>query len=362
MDPIVWTTPTPTETGPTNDPAAELSPDFFVQSTDGGSKSLSGGKRIGQVISTPHFDGTLEEIFIGKRLNEQTASQIRQLGEVRAPQGYDIVAFTLKAGRPSFASDGERRSNVQLRAGDSVIRVEAPFGRFVQASNRYELQWVMFGVCVPEGRDAFLDVEDQGKTVTVDIRTGQPVLDDAWTATEGFRNRWDIDVSPGNAVFTRQMQTLPPAGIQQQSAKFSLAMEPDTSWGLVPWNPEGGWAEAGHQWLLIKFGARIGFDPASPYFVLNIDVPASFTYQDKEGLIQPAVMPKSITTEALIREQGELDVTWQVTGRDDQAIIRCAPMGQISASYQDLQNLPAEFSSPVAPVEFVISFKERPRN
>ena len=76
----------------------------------------------------------------------------------------------------------------------------------------------------------------------------------------------------------------------------------------MPWNPEQGWAEEGQQWLLLlKVQARVSFSPPQPQFVVQIDVPRSFTYQDEDGKEFPALMPKTIiTTEAIQRRQ----VSW----------------------------------------------------
>ncbi|NHB84514.1 hypothetical protein G7085_07600 [Tessaracoccus sp. HDW20] len=132
---------------------------------------------------------------------------------------------------------------------------------------------------VRSGSAVALSVTDEAKKVTVDLRTGAPLVGDAWHATRGFRERVGIEVVGGQQVLDRDLTTAPVNG-QQLSSRFRLGLDPGAGYGLVPWNPEGGWAPEGMQWLRVSMRARVEFVPSDPTVVIELDVPRSFIYTE----------------------------------------------------------------------------------
>ncbi|MEO7587192.1 MAG: hypothetical protein ABIS84_04110, partial [Arachnia sp.] len=99
------------------DPTVTVDPDFFARATDGTPKLLPEGTASGQRFSTPHLDGVLAELFVGEELAQTTARQTGADTPVRAPEGYELAAFTLLGGRPTYIVEAGQEAAVQLRVG-----------------------------------------------------------------------------------------------------------------------------------------------------------------------------------------------------------------------------------------------------
>lgn len=357
--PVQWVTP---EAGPSAsesaDSAVAVDPQFLVQSLDGDTKALDEGSPVGLRIATPFFDGTLEELFVGKRLGARTAGQVRRDTGLAAPEGYDLIAFTMRAGAAANAATAESAPTFTLRLGDRGVPVESPFGRTLQSGSP-ERGWAMFIVCVPEGDLAHLDVADQGKTCTVDLRTGLPTENADWAATAGFRQRIDAAVDPVEATFSARLETVPPPDFEKESAELSLTMRPDVRTSpLSPWHPVLGWAAAGEQWLVLPMNAKVAFAPDRPQFVLDIDVPRAFSYEDEFGAARSARLPERVSTMDIAQDV-PLDVVWGVSGNDSNAVARFIPNGELTVNYQGtigVDTLPAVFVGTPQPLEFSLTF------
>lgn len=346
---------TPTASA-TNDPAHAVDPEFFVRSREGSPKRLPEGKGAELRVSTPHLDGTLRQFFVGERLGFETMTQVGEESAIKAPAGHELVAFTLQGGLPGFMLTADDALTVQLVVGPKLVPVANLFDKFNNTTGRYLNEWEMFVFAVPAGAPVLLEVTDAGLTVAVDLRTGVPVLDDAWKANAGFRERWKIACEPRSGVFSRQFTTTPDATIEPDTATLEIGLTPDVASGLLPWVPTLGWAPNGQQWLAVPMKPKVVIPEATIFPQVNIDVATSFQYQDQAGVRHPAVSPKSVTTEAIARQQVDLIVIWAVSGRDAEAMISFSAVGPVEVDYTDHPNMPAQFSSEVVPLDFTLTF------
>lgn len=348
-------TPEPTESV---DPAVVVDPEYFMRGRDGSAKSLPEGTRTVEKVASPHLTFTLEDRFAGDRLSEETTAQVGEAAPLRAPVGHELVAFTLKSDLPGYIETADHQVSVELRVGEKYVPLPALFDKYNVAARSYLREWEMVIICVALEQPVVLEITDEGKTIHVDLRTGLPVIDDAWLANTGFRERQTITSTPDNGVFRREVTTLAPEGFTAQSGTLALGLQPDTGSGLLPWTPTLGWAPEAHQWLAVPMNVRVGAE-GDVYPQLTMDVRQSFQYQDGAGTKHAAVHPETITTEALARNQVQLIVSWPVTGRDTAAIVSFNPVGQLSVDYSDYPKMPAQFSSEAAPLEFTLAFAPR---
>lgn len=344
-------TPTP---GGSVDPTVTLDPEFFVRAGDGAAKTLTEGNRAEQRFSTPHLDGVLVNHFVGDGLSLATAEQVEQDAPIRAPEGHELAAFTLRGGLPSFIETVNGSADVQLRIGDRRVPLPNLFNTFSTEAGTYLAQWEMVCFCVPTGAEILLEVTDQDRTIVVDLRTGLPRVDEDWRATTGFRERWAIACEPTNGVFSRDFTTLPPPGLDEESGTLHIGLQPDTSAGMLPWTPAQGWAPDGQQWLVVAMNARVEWKARVPP-ELTINVPASFLHRTPDGAQVEAVDPPSITTDAIATQKADLEVVWPVSGRDTASTMSFNAVGELSVDYTDAAGVPAQFTSQAQPLEFALT-------
>lgn len=354
LEPIEWVEPT-AEPPASMDPAVEVRSDFFVQTSDSGVKRLAEGLDVGLRVSTPHFDGVIDQIFTGERLGEQDAAQVRQNTAITAPQRHEFLAFTMQAGLPVFQADTDVTLGYQLRVGAAVIEVGPPFGRFIVSDTAgYEIPWVLFVLSVPKGEPVFLDITDQEQTVSVNLITGEPVDDEAWALTQGFRERSTISIDPLRATFSHGVTSLPGAEQEPDQSVFTLPMTAnDRASILAPWLPARGWAVPGMQWLRLRFTIEPRFD--NPLFRYEFSGADTFKYQDSSGLARQAVAPERLTTED-VELSTTLDVTFEVPTADPAGTLLCRPAGVLQALYVNNRVVPAEFIGEAPGISFGVEF------
>lgn len=347
--------PTPTES---QDPAKEVDGEYFLRSRDGDAKNLPEGDYGSVVISTPHFDATLQGWFVGERLSLETAAQVGETTPLKAPPGHELAAVTLKGGLPAYVETADHSVTSALTVGSNRIPLPSLFEKFNPGSGSYLTEWEMLVFTVLPDDQITLEVTDEGRTVKVDLRTGMPVADEDWNANLGFRERWDITCTPETGTFNRAFSTTPPPELQPQSGSVVVTLRPDGE--LLPWTPILGWAPEGQQWLVAAMNARVQVG-GEVFGQQNINVPQSFTYQDAAGQKIPAAHPETVTTDALARGQVDLMVIWPVSGHDASGVLGFNPTGPIEVDYTDHANVPAEFTAQAQPLEFILEYQPRPR-
>lgn len=351
--PVSFSEPTTPTSTPSVDPVLTLDPEFLVRASDGEAKTLPEGVRSDQRFSTPHLDGTLVGWFVGESLGAATAAQLDEDTPIRAPEGYELAAFTVRGGTPGFVETADHAATVAIRAGDRRIPVPALFGEFNTGTETYLTQWEMMSFCVPAGERIALEITDETKTIVIDLRTGVPLVDEAWKATTGFRERQVIECKPENATFERSFSTIPPPTLEVDTGTMFLAFQPDTLSGLRPWTPTQGWAPEGKQWLAVPMAPRVKWE-GRVSGQLTLDVPASFLYLDTDGE-HAAVSPPSITTDQITTDQAELVVVWPVSGLQGSGTISFNAVGKLEVDYTEDEGVPAQFTSASIPLEFTLT-------
>lgn len=347
-----------TETAPTPsgnvDPTVTLDPEFFGRGREGSQKTLLEGTNIEQRFSTPHLDGTLKSFFVGERLSETSASQVGRDTPVRAPEGYEVAAFTLEGGRPTFIETPGNEASVHLRIGDRRIEIPNLFNTFNTMADAYLTPWEMLCFCLPLGSDLALEITDAGKNITLDLRTGVPVQDDGWLSTTGFREKWDVTCDPVDDVFTRGFVTLPPAGQEVEGGEMLFGLRPTALDGLRPWTPAQGWAGEGKQWLTVAMDARVTWKGrTTPDFTLL--GPQSFVLTEPGSAAVPAIQPESIRADQIVAGQAELVVVWPVSGQEGASSFSFDPVGELRVDYAEAPGVAAEFTSPAEPLKFTLT-------
>ncbi|SHI31324.1 hypothetical protein SAMN02745244_00095 [Tessaracoccus bendigoensis DSM 12906] len=356
--PIQWDPSAAPIVSAPGDGAVEVRADYFAQSPDSGDRTLQEGIPVSLRISTPHFDARFDRRFTGQSLGAVTAAQVREQAPIKAPDGYELVAFTLEAGAPIFGATEDAAARVSIEIGDGVtFPLAAPFGRYNASTGSYDRNWALVVFSVPSEVPVTLAVVDADKRVSVDIRSGEPVVDEGWRANRGFRERIQIGVEGGQSVLERELVAV--VNGQQVHSRFRLGLDPVAAYGLVPWNPEDGWAEGDRQWLRIAMNAKAEFVPDSPTMIVDLDVTRSFSYQEAPAEPLAAQLPRTITTEAIQRGSSELDVTWAVPGAGDSASLTCNPVGTALVRFSDHPDVAAEFTGSAQPVTYELRFSPR---
>lgn len=345
-------TPTPSSSDVV-DPSTTVDPEFFVRVGDQGAKFLFEGAEIGQRFSTPHLDGMLVELFVGESLSLASAEQVGQRSPIRAPDGHELAAFTLQSGVPGFVGGVGHEASALLRVGDRRIPLPMLFDEFIPQDGAHLSPWEMVCLCLPTGSDVILEVTDEGKVISLDLRTGKPEPGDGWDATTGFRERWSITCDPATGLYSRAFTTVPPDGVEPETGQLSIGLRPDTGDGLRPWTPAQGWAPPSQQWLEIGMDAKVQWEARIiPQFTLS--VPESFFHADQGGEQVAAVQPDSITTDAISTGQADLVVVWAVTATGGPTTISFTAVGAMTVDYADVGSVPARFSADAPPIEFTL--------
>ena len=343
--------PAPTNTTP---PERVVEPGFYARSTTGTHVSLEGAKPVGLIFSTPHLDGRIGEVLVGERIAYDAAQRLDQTAPLKAPAGFRFVAFTAQAGRPVFVEDEEHPVEVRLDRDGAAMPVRNLFGSIAQ--HNYQVAWECIVACIPADGAAVLEIVDEEKTIRIDLVQGAPIVDEAWKATEGFRARKTIAFDPPEGIYQRQY-TAQPAGYEPASGVFHMGMRPSNA-SMAPWTPEHGWAPAGTQWLTIPMSARVGFQGIEAGTNIDLDLPASFTYTSADGHKAKLVTPRTISTDAVRREQTDVRPTFQVSGRDAQATLTFSAAGQIHVDFQQVSDVPGSFTGANEPVRFNLTYQD----
>lgn len=343
--------PAPTGTTP---PERVVEPEFYARSTAGTHVIMDGATPLGLVFATPHMDGRIGEVLVSERIPYEVAQRVDQTAPLRAPEGHRFVAFTVQAGRPVFPEDAEHPVEVSLNRDGLGMPVRNLFGGVAQG--KFQVSWECFVACIPADGAAVLEVTDEGKTVRIDLVQGVPAVDEAWNANEGFRVRETVVFDPPDNVYQRQYTAQPP-NYEPVSGIFRIGMRPANAF-MAPWTPEHGWAPGGSQWLTIPTSARVEFQGIEYGTNIELDLPSSFTYTSLDGSKAKLVTPKTITTDAVRRRQSDVQPTFQVTGRDDQAALVFSASGKIRVDLEDNPGISGNFTGPSKPIQFNLKYKD----
>lgn len=355
LEPIRFVEETEAAPVPTDEPARTVSEEFFERALDGAPKSLPEGRDVDLVIATPHTNFVLRQVFVGTQLSPQTMQQVSIDQSVAPVEGHELLAFTLQAFIPIFQRTPDRSESSTLVVAGEELPLEQLFDAAIPGEG-WVREWEMVVLSIPEGAGVTLTIEDQGRTVQVDLREGKPVVDAGWDANTGFRERWEMECDPARGEFKSQFQTKPPADTKVDTGFVSLTVEPTPLYSRMPWHPVEGWAPEGKQWLVVPMPAWAGFESTSPVPQFTFDVGKSFSYRTPAGELVPAVAPKDLDFELILRRQvDEIACLWPVDV-DEKGTIVVEMVGDLKADYQDVQGMEAEFTGQAQPLEFACTF------
>lgn len=338
----------------TQEPARIVDPQFFERALDGGVKTLHEGPISELRIATPHINCALRGFYSGAMLTAETALQVGVPEAIAAPEGHELVAFILQGDLPAYGRTPDRSEATSLRIGSRVVPLESLFDTFIDDVG-WLREWEFIALCVPEGDEVLLVIEDQGREVTVDLRAGAPVENEGWSATRGFRQRLRMACDPPSGVFQRSFETRPPEGFQADQGGIVMQLRPDTSFDTVPWIPTLQWAPDDQQWLLVPMLSTLSYDNNLPPS-LDIDVANTFVYRDELGRGIPAAAPDRLTFEELLRGQADMGLVWPISGEDESGTIVIDIVGSLSVDYAEVSGVPAEFTGDPVPLEFDCTF------
>lgn len=354
MEPIRFVEETASPSGPPTDQPQVVDRQFFERVLEGSSKTLRDGDILDLRIASPHVNCVLRNLFVGPVLSAETALQLRIPTAIAAPEGHQMLAFTLQGELPLYDRTADRHEQASLRVAGQPIELPDLFDSYVRGEG-WLREWEMVAMVVPEDAEVLLAVEDQGRTVTVDLRAGVPVEDEHWEANRGFRERRSMTVEPQVGLFQAEFETQPPEGYDPDPGRMILQLQPDVAYATIPWIPTLQWAQPGRQWLLVPMLTRASYDNLPPQ--MEIDVAGSFTYRDQAGAAVAAVAPQSLTFEQLLRGQADLALVWEVSGNDQEGTIVADLHGPLTVDYSDAPSIPATFTETPTPVEFRCRFE-----
>ena len=133
-----------------------------------------------------------------------------------------------------------------------------------------------------------------------------------------------------------------------------FGLRPTAPDGLRPWTPAQGWAREGQQWLTVAMDARVSWKGRTePTFTLQGT--QSFVLLEPGGEQVPATQPELISADQINAGQAELVVVWPVSGQEGVSSFSFDPVGELRVDYADTPGVPAEFTSPAEPLEFMLT-------
>lgn len=215
----------------------------------------SGDGPNGARLITPHTHQQLLDVQVTDVVDPSTASLLR-LGSGSdapraAPEGADVVVASLSTrDLTSPFETAETPLTFEVVVGEERIPVEDAFGGYSYAGAPSPGFWLSpdmtLVVVAPEDQPVWFAVTDEGRTASMDLRTGT-LSDDADTAAglTYYSDRFgDLGGASGSAAGTATdlLRQYAPVDV---SVGVSYA---ERSFALSPWLPGQGWAAAGRLW------------------------------------------------------------------------------------------------------------------
>lgn len=331
-----------------------VEPGFVARSTTGRHVVVPEAVSSGIVVSTPHFDGRIRDLYVGDRLPLEVAQQFDQATGIAAPEGHRFVVVNAQAGVPMFPLDPEHPVTVRLVVGDRPHPLRSVFGD--PERGRYSVAWECLVVVVPDDGTALLEVEDAGKTVRVDLTQGIPVEDEAWASNAGFRERRDVRFDPALGVHERTYR-VEPAGFEAAEGIFRIELRPANAI-FAPWNPVHQWAAPGEHWLTVPTSARMEIE--GPQTVVELNLPNSFALTSASGERAEVIEPHQVTTDQVRRQQADVIPNFRVAADDDEATLTFTANGRIVVDFDNVQGVEGSFTGSGEPLRFGVTYVDQP--
>lgn len=349
---------TPSSAEPAEGLPRVVEPGYFRRSPTGVKVELPEPKPVGLVVSTPHFDAMVSQTLTTTELPLEVAKEFDETSPLQAPEGHVLFACLIQSGSPLFTQDGEDPVEVFLQINNEPIRLPGIFGG-LQAKNDnnnvlYQSKWECILVCIRKEDVLTLQINDEGKSLVVDLLNGVPNDDEAWRSTAGIRQRRSVKFNPANGVSRRKFEAHP-AGFEASQGELAVGLQPGAA-VLTSWNPVHGWATPERMWLTMSMETKVEYKDLPA--VIDLDLPNCFTFTGSGGAAARLVQPSRINTEDLIAGRTKLIPTFEVAESDASAVLVFVPNGNITVDFQQVSGVPGVFTSAGEPIRFDMSFVE----
>lgn len=331
-----------------------VEPGFIARSTTGRHVVVPDAVSSGIVVSTPHFDGRIRDLYVGRRLPLEVAQQFDQATGIAAPEGHRLVVVNAQAGVPMYPLDPEYPVTVRIVVGDRPHPLRSMFGD--PERGRYSVAWECVVMVVPDDGTALLEVEDAGKTVRVDLTQGIPVEDEAWASNEGFRVRRDVRFDPAQGLHERKFR-VHPADHEPVEGVFRIELRPANAI-FAPWNPVHQWAPPGQRWLTVPTSARM--EIVGPLTSVELNLPNSFALTSAAGERAEVIEPHTVTTDQVRRQEADVIPSFRVSAGDDEATLTFTANGRIVADFENIQGVEGSFTEGGEPLRFGVKYIDQP--
>lgn len=272
------------------------------------------------VLVTPHSAQRITAVEVADELDVASAGLLGLASPDPqvAPAGHDVVVVSLTAAdlRPPFRPDPDQGVAIttELVIGDERTPVTPFTGYLGNAGAGSPSVWtqpeVTFVVVAPTDAPLLYSVTEEGRTASIDLRTGER-LDDAGTAAGALYYTDRFAPVAGSASGVGAVR-LSEGTVVDPAAEFSLSLA-DQSVVLSPWLPGRGWAAEGRAWASLQVDARSQANGFVTYATISVDPTTSFTLTGPDGVPQPALPGTSSVTPALVPVAGGgLGAVWDV--------------------------------------------------
>jgi hypothetical protein len=294
----------------------------------------------------PHFTIDIGWIAVGPMIQRQITSSVPDLTPRRAADGQELllVAVTSENTKGQFPAGNGQAPAAELLVdgeGTALTRLPLPQSEDIVA---LPADGVLIVASVPTGSTVELAVTDEGRTQSVDLRTGGRS-----TPVEGYYGQNSQPLAFTNAVpltFAGGATTLTVADHAMAEFTEKVAM-------LAPWTPDQGWAADGRAWLVLPrpvLSTPLSMDMSG--LRLTIDDAAVFSVEGRPELggthtVETLAGQYTATTDPLVFDM-PADFTGGVFS------MNIAAMGATALYYSG--DRPVTWTPPPAPFTVTLSF------
>jgi len=299
-------------------------------------------------LSGPHFDLAIDEVATTTVLKGAHADYLDLAAPLQAAPGHEFVLARLPPSvePPRFERTSE---NVQeaLLVGDQRRPLVDVLDRLAQY---VELTLV---VSVPRGAPVILQITDEGRPLSLDVRTGDVAPDST------YRVEYSQEFSPRDYGETGTVEAFG----RTRPLKVEIFWSSGYGHSLEPFVPSAGWAPPGRSWLLIQGPLRASSSTVLDYgifgfgLVFDLDLAATFGLAQPDGPTTRAEAPQLLRvndTSGMGPASG-FSVVFDVADSFRSGTLRITPDGPMTAFLDD-DVVDTGWATPPAPAEIPIAF------
>ncbi len=301
-------------------------------------------------LAGPHFDLQIARVVTTSELSGSLADSLDLVSPLQAADDHEFVVATMARDfePPRWSPDD---ANLEVAVIEADQR--RPLARgldFLSGVNDMTLV-----ASVPKGAPVLLQVTDEGRPLSIDLRDGSP------TAESNYQVSYSQELQPLDyeeaGVVAASGRTRP---LQVAIASYWSSADRHS---LEPFVPTAGWARPGRSWLLVKglhassttitdaglFGFSMTFD---------LDVAATFGLALQDGTTIPAQarQPLRLDDSSGITSVNGFPVIFDMPDSFRTGTLQITPAGTMTA-YVDGASVPADWEVPPTPAQVPIDFQ-----